>query len=176
LKRGLLVEYVYGRGQEEQRFQGSIIGFSKDGKIALLELFTPVPYLDLPDSVSSEDIKKGFYSDVTYTLGYGAYEALEIASEESGENMIPPGKWDTEVVKERRFYTLKEFLPVSMMEDLCKEAYGTEPWCFWQSLVVYVCPIKLYDTEYSNQGTWHPLPEHQVQVDAVISYEEEGEE
>jgi hypothetical protein len=81
LKRGLLVEYRYklslgeGKGSENYSLQGSVIGFSKDGKIALLELFTPVPYLDLPDSVSSGDIKKGFYSDVTYVIGYGSYEA-----------------------------------------------------------------------------------------------------
>lgn len=177
LKRGMLVEYEYGRGQEQQRFQGSIIGFSKDGQIALLELFTPVPYLDLPDSVSSGDIKKGFYSDVTYVIGYGTFEAFEIAAEESGENvenLIPPGTWDTEVVKDRRFYTMKEYLPMSVVDELCKEAYGSERWCFWQAMVVYVCPVMLFDETY--KGTWHPLPENQVQVDAVISYEEEGEE
>lgn len=174
LKRGELVEYEYGHGEEHATYQGSIVGFTKDKKVAYLELFTPLPYLELPDSLSSEDIQKSFYPEATYALGYGTFEAFEIAAEESGENLIPPGKWDTEVVKDRRIYTLKEFLPLTVIEDLCKAAYGDEPHCVWQSLIVYVVPIRLYDVTYS--GIWHPLPKNAVQIDAVISYEEEGEE
>lgn len=174
LKRGELVEYEYGRGEDHTLYQGSIVGFTKDKRVAYLELFTPLPYLELPDSLSSEDIQKSFYPEATYALGYGTFEAFEIAAEESGENLIPPGKWDNESARDRRIYTLKEFLPLTVIEDLCKAAYGDEPHCVWQSLIVYVVPIRLYDVTYS--GRWHPLPKNAVQIDAVISYEEEGEE
>lgn len=176
LKRGELVEYEYqgdGNDSEKRSYSGSIVGFSKDKKVAYLELFTPIPYLDAPNSIWSEGIQPSFHSSYTHALGYGAFEALELASEESGQNLIPPGTWDEEDPKDRYLYTLKEFIPLSMVEEVCKAAYGNEPHCLWQSLILYVIPIHLYDKTY--RGIWHPLPEKVVQIDAVISYEDEDE-
>jgi len=176
LRRGSLVEYVYGTGNERMSYPGSILGFTKDKEVAYLELFTPMPFLDLPDSIWLEGLEESFYSPYTHALGYGSYEALEIAEQESGEKLIPPGTWDTDVIKERKLYTLKEFIPISIVKDLCEAAYGNEPHCFWQSLIVYVVPIDLhYVGEKGERGTWHPLPEKVVSVDAVISYEDEDE-
>jgi hypothetical protein len=87
-------------------------------------------------------------------------------------------------VKERRLYTLKEFMPVSVLDDICMEAYGDvrpeagyeykpAQYCFWQSLIIYVCPIKLYDPMY--KGTWHPLPKGPEYQFEVTSYEQEDE-
>ncbi len=170
LKKGQLVDYVY----ENDSFPGSIAGFSKDGKTAYLELFTPVPYLDSPDSIASEEIQESFHSPYTYVLGYGVHEALERASEESGRDLIPEGKWDTEEEKKRRLYTMKSLLPLETVKEIC-ETYEPEErnYCWWQSLILYVIPINLDSREY--KGSWKPLPEKSVPTDAIISYEDEDE-
>ncbi len=190
LKVGQLVEHEYKIGGDTRNIQGAIAGFSKDRSVVYLEVFTPIPYLECPDAISSTAIQKSFYSPYTYVLGYGVYEALELASEETGENLIPPGKWDTEDVKERFIYTMKDtYLPIKVVSDICKEAYGGDEPCFehggesagcsnakhclWQSLILYVVPLYL---DYKEQiGTWKPLAEKSVPTDVVISYEDEDE-
>jgi hypothetical protein len=166
LKRGMLVEYDYIlQDKEHHSCQGRIVGFMDKNQVALLELFTPLPYLQVPDEVDGELIKKGFYSEGTYAIGYGTYEAFEIAEEESGKKLIPEGTWDND----HRIYTLKDFMPLSVVQDLCAEAYGDQPHCLWQALIMYIVPIKLYDDQY--KGTWRPLAERAVESDYVVSYD-----
>jgi hypothetical protein len=166
LKRGMLVEYDYIlQDKEHHSCQGRIVGFMDKNQVALLELFTPLPYLQVPDEVDGELIKKGFYSEGTYAIGYGTYEAFEIAEEESGKKLIPEGTWDSD----HRIYTLKDFMPLSVVQDLCAEAYGDQPHCLWQALIMYIVPIKLYDDQY--KGTWRPLAERAVESDYVVSYD-----
>lgn len=178
LRRGMLVEYEEGGDKEGQVHQGAIVGFSQDKKVAYLELFTPIPYLELPQAISNTEIKKSFYPDMTYAIGYGTYEAFEIAAEESGQKMlIPEGKMRMRG-RDNFIYMLKEFMPLSVISELCSAAYGDEPHCFWQSLIMYVIPVVLDGVEIEGRitkGTWRPLPEKLVQVDAVISYEDEDE-
>jgi hypothetical protein len=181
LRRGMLVEYTLGSDEHRMSYPGSILNINKDRTVVYLELFTPVPALEMSGFIWPEGIEPGFYSEYTHALGYGTYEAFEIAEEESGEKLIPPGKWDTEVVKERRIYTLKDFMPLSIVEDLCREAYGDDPTakignnslCSAQSMIMYVVPIKIGPS--GSMGIWHPLPERVIQTDAVISYEDEDE-
>lgn len=170
LKKGALVEYVY----DGVTYPGSVAGFSEGGTIVFLELFTPISYLESPDSIASEAIKPSFHSPYTYVLGYGVYEALERASEESGRELIPEGKWDVDDPKKRRLYTTKSFLPLEVVKEVC-QAYEPEErnYCWWQSLILYVVPIKLGSLAY--KGTWQPLPEKTVPTEAVISYEDEDE-
>lgn len=180
LRPRTLVEVESGQGENHAVYSGSILGFSKDRKLVYFELFTPVPALDVSAFVWPEGIEPGFYSEYTHALGYGTYEAFEIAEGESGEKLIPPGKWDTDEEKSRRIYTLKDFMPLSIVEDLCREAYGDDPTakvgknslCTVQSMILYVVPIQM---SLAEKGRWRPLPEHVVQVDAVISYEDEDE-
>lgn len=181
LRRGQLVEFEFGTDSRRMAYPGSILNINKDRTLVYLELFTPLPALDLSGFISPEAIEPGFYSEYTHALGYGTYEAFEIAEQESGEKLIPYGVWDTDVSKERRIYTLKEFMPISIIEDLCREAYGDDPTakvgenslCAVQSMILYVVPIKLGPK--GTMGMWHPLPERVVQTDAVISYEDEDE-
>lgn len=139
---------------------------------ALLELFTPTPYLLCPNAIDNSRLQKSFYVEGTYALAYGTYEAFEIAQEESGEKLIPEGKWDDH----QRLYTLKEFLPLSVIEGLCQEAYKDEPHCLLQSLILYVVPMHLELEDPAYQGTWRPLVKNDVPPDAVISYDFDEEE
>lgn len=181
LRRGQLVEFEFGTDGRRMTYPGSILSINRDRTLAYLELFTPLPALDLSGFISPEMIEPGFYSEYTHVLGYGTYEAFEIAEEESGEKLIPPGTWDTDEQRSRRIYTLKDFMPLSIVEDLCREAYGDDPTakvgsnslCTVQSMILYVVPIKIGSK--GTMGMWQPLPERVVQVDAVISYEDEDE-
>lgn len=174
LERGMLVEYHF----REEIYPGSILGMSKDKKIIYLELFTPMPALELSNFIQPEAIERGFYASYTHALGYGTYEAFEIAEEESGKKLIPMGVWDTETANERRIYTLKEFMPLSIIEDLCRAAYGDDPTakvggtslCVAQSMILYVVPIRA-----DAVGIFRPLPTGVVQTNAVVSYEDEDE-
>lgn len=147
--------------------QGTILHVDHARKEALLELFTPTPYLLCPNAVDNERLQPSFYVDGTYALSYGTYEAFELAQEESGQKLIPAGKWDDH----QRLYTLKEFLPLSAISDLCKEAYKEEGHCFVQSLILYVVPVHLELDEKEYLGVWRPLIKNDVAPDAVISYD-----
>lgn len=147
--------------------QGVIIHVDHARKEALLELFTPTPYLLCPNAIDNTRLKPSFYVEGTYALSYGTYEAFEIAQEESGEKLIPEGKWDDH----QRLYTLKEFLPLSVIEGLCREAYKDESHCILQSLILYVVPVHLELEDKTYQGTWRPLVKNDVAPDAVISYD-----
>lgn len=178
LRRGMIVEYI----EEGKEFQGIIIGFSKDRKVAYLELFTPLPYNALPQAISNEDIQSSFYPEVTFALGYGVHEALRLAEEESGESLIPAGKWDNEDPWVHEIYTLKEFMPISVVKEICDQYYGGQPHCLLQSLILYVAPIVLEGVEVKERnrarhvkGRWRPLPEKAIPMDVIQSYEEEDE-
>lgn len=172
LRKGQLVEYVY----DGVVYPGAIAGFSdgKAGKICYLELFTPVAYLDAPDSIVSDEIEESFHSSYTYQLGYGVYEALELASRESGRDLVPEGKWNSDDPKAQRIYTLSNFMPLEIVKEVCG-AYDPEEqkFCWWQSLILYILPIAMSSSIY--HGAWRPLPEKTIPTEAVISYEDEDE-
>lgn len=151
----------------EFSIQGTILHVDHARKEALLELFTPTPYLLCPNAIDNDRLEASFYVEGTYALSYGTYEAFELAQEESGQKLIPPGKWDDH----QRLYTLKEFLPLSVISDLCKEAYKDESHCFLQSLILYVVPVHLELEDEAYLGTWRPLVKNDVAPDAVISYD-----
>lgn len=178
LKAGSMVEHHW----KEKISDGETLEFSVQGVVirvdqderggprrngALLELFVPTPYLLCPNAIDNSRLQKSFYVEGTYALAYGTYEAFEIAQEESGQKLIPPGKWDDH----QRLYTLKEFLPLSVIEDLCQEAYKDEPHCVLQSLILYVVPMHLELEDPAYQGTWRPLAKNEVPPEAVISYD-----
>ncbi len=169
LEVGSMVEHQWKEEGQNEQFsaQGVIIAVDHARQEALFELFSPTPYLLCPNAVDNSRIKKSFHPEGTYALAYGTYEAFEIAEEESGEKLIPPGKWDDE----HRLFTLKEFLPLSVIEDLCKEAYADEGHCLVQSLILYVVPMFLEMEEAKYQGVWRPLVKNEVPPDAVISYD-----
>lgn len=161
LKRGMLVEYD---DDKKGTFPGRIVGFEDDRKIALLEVFTPVPFMDSPLAIFNKAIRKGFYSSRTYSIGYGLRHAFEDASVP-----LPPGK---KADPEGRQYVLDELMDISVIEDFCQKHQPGEGHCVWMGLILYIIPLDLSaPSEYL--GRFHPLPEHMIPSEYVVDYEHE---
>lgn len=161
LEPGMLVQF--SEQGKPPGWPGRIVGFTDGNKVALLELFTPTAYMEVPDAVANESVKKGYYSSKTFALGYGVSQALEDQGRE-----LPPGKWSDD----ERQYVLKEWMDISVVEELCRQHYPDEPHCLWQSLLFYIVPLHL-DGQYT--GTFHPLPEKVIPAEWIIRYEDIGE-
>lgn len=155
LRRDMLVEF--SEGSEKSGLPGRYWGTLPEGKVALLELFSPMPYMEAPDAVASPDIKKDFCSKFTYALGYGVAQAWEM---ENGP--LPPGEY---IDGNERLYYLKDAMPISKIEKLCKKFDAKH--CLWQALILNILPV------YLDKGVFRPLPENVIQDDMVVSYDEE---
>jgi hypothetical protein len=161
LKRGMLVEC---HDDKKGDFPGRIVGFEDDRKIALLEVFTPVPFMESPRSIVNRSIRKGFYSSKTYSIGYGLRHAFEDAG-----FPLPPGKKSD---ADGRQYVLDELMDLSIIEDFCKKNYPDEGHCVWMALILYIIPIDLKaPSEF--RAEFHPLPEHAIPSEYVVDYEHE---
>lgn len=161
LKRGMLVEC---HDSKKGDFPGRIVGFEEDRRIALLEVFTPAPFMETPRSIVNRAIRKGFYSSKTFSFGYGLRHAYDDAGVP-----LPPGK---NIDPEGRQYVLDDLLDLSVVEDFCKKHYPTEGHCVWMALVLYIIPIDLKaPSEYRPE--FHPLPEHAIPSEYVVDYEHE---
>jgi hypothetical protein len=169
LRRDMLVDFAE-QGQKvgvPGRFWGAV-DVPPEGpgssvqKAALLELFSPMPYMEAPNAIASPAIKKDFASKFTFALGYGTAQAWEI---KNGDGSLPPGEY---VGGEERVYYLKEAIQISKVEKLCKDArFKDFPHCIWQSLVLNILPVWL------DKGDFRPLPENVIQADMVVSYGDE---
>jgi hypothetical protein len=143
--------------RESGGWPGKIVGIEDGGKVALLELFTPTPYMEMPDAVANEAIRKGFYASRTYALGYGLKQAME------DQNMeLPPGG----LSDDEKEWILSEFLDMSVIEDFCKANYPDDPHCMFHGMLVYILPV------WTNKGVFLPLPENVIPDEYVVSYEE----
>jgi hypothetical protein len=161
LKRGMLVEC---HDSKKGAFPGRIVGFEEDGRIALLEAFTPTPFMETPRSIYNKAIRKGFYSSKTYSIGYG----LRHAFEDAGVPLPPGQKSDAE----GRQYVFDELLDLSVIEDFCKKHYPGEGHCVWMALVLYIIPLDLKaPSEFRPE--FRPLPERAIPSEAVVDYEHE---
>lgn len=160
LKRGMLVEYA----DSKLSIPGRIVGFEKDRKIVLLEVFTPLPFMETPRAIANQAIRKGFYSSKTFSIGYGLRQALEDA-----KVPLPPGKLAD---GDGRQYVLEDLIDISFVEDFCEKHHPGEGHCVWQGLVLYIVPLDLTSpSEYL--GKFHPLPERMVPSEYVLDYESE---
>lgn len=157
LKRGMLVEF----DEDKAALPGKIIGKEKDGKVVLLEAFTPVPYMEAPNAIANESLRKGFYSSKTFSLGYGLRQALEDAKIE-----LPKGK----LIDSDRQYILEDLMDMSIIEDFCKKNYPDEGHCWWQGALLYIVPLNL---EGQYIGRFRPLPENMITSEYVVDYEHE---
>jgi hypothetical protein len=163
-RRGMLVEF-HDRESKYANWPGKIVGIEKkDVEIVLLELFSPIPFLDSPYAVDEEEIRKGFYSGSTAALGYGTVEAWE----ETGRD-LPKGRWMNPSwgAQEERFYVLDELIPLSEVEAVCKGGKTKYPerLCVLQSAWMYVLPIR------KDGGTFRPLPEGLEADEVMAEYE-----
>jgi hypothetical protein len=150
LKKGMLVEYAENIGGVGgvRVWAGRIVGFADDKNVAFLELFEPVPFMRTPEAVVPEEIRKGFYSDQSWALGYGLHQALE--DNEPGK--IPEGKW----AEDEREFLLQEPMPLKEIEKFCKKHYPKEPHCAWHGMTMFIVPVRV------GQGDFHPLREDTV--------------
>ena len=157
LKKGMLVEVnasdgFYGNGR--------IVGHGKNPSIVLLELFTPVSYFSATDAIANEEVRPGFFSANTYSLGYGTLQAME------DQNVpIPPGKFLDAKEKE---WILDELMPVSKIEEFCQKFYPQAPLCTLQSKIYYILPLH---TTGKYKATFHPLPEKFLTSEYVVTYD-----
>ncbi len=162
LKRNMLVEYSEHLGGVSgiRVWAGRIVGFADSNNVVLLELFEPVPFMRTPESVVPEQIKKGFYSEVSWSLGYGLHQAME----DNAADLIPEGKW----ADDEREYLMKEGLALKDIEKFCKEHYPKEPHCVWHGMTMFIVPIRM------GQGEFHPLREDTVDYyEGVVEVEYE---
>jgi hypothetical protein len=166
LKYGMLVEVT--EKSEKAGLPGRFWGKLDDGKVGLLELFSPMPYMETPDTVASPFIKPDFISKFTYALGYGTYQTWELMR---GRDKLPKGHF---AEGSERVYYLDEAIPLSKVEKLCRdyakrELPGQEQpaHCVWQAVIMNILPVYMAET------TFHPLPENVVTEEMVVSFDEE---
>lgn len=167
IKRDMLVEITEGSEKAglPGRYWGSIDG-GAEGKVAYLELFSPLPYMEAPDAIASPFIKPEFISKFTYALGYGTAQTWELM-----KGKLPKGKYAEGTEK---IYYLEEAIPLSKITKLCKdytkrELPGQEepPHCVWQAVILNILPV------YLKNVTVRPLPEHVITGEMVVSFDEE---
>jgi hypothetical protein len=108
LKYGMLVEVT--EKNEKAGLPGRFWGKLDDGKVGLLELFSPMPYMETPDTVASPFIKPDFISKFTYALGYGTYQTWELMR---GRDKLPKGHF---AEGSERVYYLDEAIPLAKVE------------------------------------------------------------
>lgn len=157
LKPGMLVEY------EDKQFTipGRVVGVNLKKKLALLELFTPAPYLQTPKAIWSEEIKPGFYSSKTFSIGYGLRRGLE-----DNDVALPPGN----VSENEREYVFNELVDLKIFEDFCRKNYPNDAHCVWHAMLLYVLPLHL---DGMHAGEFRPLPENMVTSEYIIDYDHE---
>lgn len=166
LKYGMLVEIT--EGSERAGLPGRFWGKVDDGKVGLLELFSPMPYMETPDAIASPFIKPEFISKFTYALGYGTYQTWELMR---GRDKLPKGHFPE---GSERVYYLDEAIPLSKIEKLCRdytkrELPGQEQpaHCVWQAVILNILPV------YMDKVEFRPLPENVVTGEMVVSFDEE---
>jgi hypothetical protein len=159
LKPGMVVE---AQAPPDFFSAGRIVGRGKNKDVVLFEVFTPVSYFSATDALANEEIKPGFYSNNTYSIGYGTRQTME-----DNGIPLPPGKFLDE--KERE-YILNDLLDIKFIDELCRKHQSDEPHCLLQSLIFYVMPLH---TKGRYAATFRPLPEKFITADFVISYDHE---
>jgi hypothetical protein len=157
LKKNMLVEFAKSGGKQVL-WMGRFLKYEKQGKIALLELFSPIPFVQMEGTVSLDDIKAGYASEYTYSLGYGLAHAWEDA-----RGSLPEGSWS----EDEREFLLKDAMPVSEVEKLCEANFPGVNHCVWQALIMYILPV------LSDHGVFRPLPENVVSKDFVVTVEDQ---
>lgn len=157
LKKGMLVEV---NGPPDFYGAGRVVGFGKNKEVVLVELFTPVSYFSATDAMANEEVRPGFYSAHTYSIGYGTRQAME-----DNNIPLPPGKF---LDAKEREYILNDLMEISEVQKICDKFHPDEPHCLLQSLIFYILPLH---TTGRYAATFHPLPEKFLTSEYVVSYD-----
>jgi len=165
LRKGMLVEFHDQKMKAS--FVGRIVGIEGRGSdlVVLIETFEPIPFMDAPEAMAPELIRPGFYSEYTWKLGYGTYEAFQKAGIK-----IPAGKdqKDPEAKRIIPHYILAEPVPLSWVADFCKENFPNDPICIWQSVILYIIPIHPAPLKEQHDGGYFtPLPPDVVKAGEI---------
>ncbi len=162
IKPGMAV-LVRDNETQEVGWPGRIVGITKHkklGSVMLLEQFEPIAFMQTPDALLPEMIKKGYYSDQTWVLGYGTVDGLEEAG-----LPVPPGERRVH----ERDYILDEPMPLSEIREFCKKSYPDSPNCFMQAMMLYILPLVIKEVQL------FPFPEGRDPSEVVIDVEMLGE-
>lgn len=176
VETGMLVEFRDAK-LGKTGWAGRVVdmeGSTQDNKIVYVELFEPVPFIDAPEAMAPEKILPGFYSGITWKLGYGAAEGWEKVGK-----AFPPGEWQTDTTRRRPRpnYLFKEPIPLSEVKEFCDRYYPEEPHCLWQGMIMYIVPIKLGPKAPHHQGgTLLPVPEESARSGMYMVWRAEEEE
>lgn len=176
IEPGMIVEFV--DSQNRLGIPGRVVGIAEDpqdkSRIVYLETFEPVPSLLAPKAIAPWLIQPSFVPDKTWVLGYGTLEAMKRKKVE-----VPAGMFDPKD-PEKRVYFLDQPVPVSFVENFCKQYYPDHPECSWQSLVLIVLPIHAaVDPKGRHQGgVFKPYPDdtRKIEIEQQIDYFGEGME
>jgi len=121
----------------------------------------------VPQGWRSEVIR--FPLDFAPSLAHRGYEDLR----------FPPGMFDPKD-PEKRVWFLDQPIPLSVIDNFCKQYYPQHPECVWQSMVLIVLPIHpAQDTKGRHAGgVFKPYPDDtlRTEIEAQIDYYGEGME
>lgn len=156
LQAGMIVRFHDQKMNKD--FDGTVVGIEGSGQntIVLLEVFEPTPFMDAPEAMDPSKIRPGFYSDHTFKLGYGTYEAFQ-----KTKTKLPPGKAQTDPESRRQVphYILKDPIPLADIDAFCQKHYPGVAFCVWQCMILYIIPIHPAPVSGEHQGgTFAPLP------------------
>lgn len=144
----------------------------RDG-IIYLEVFEPVPFMDAPEAIEPEKIRPGFYSDFTWKIGYGTYEAMQ-----KKKFPIPKGNpvEDQEGRRQVPHYVLDEPVPLAMVQEFCQKHFKGQPHCLWQALMLFIIPINPSAvSQMHSGGTFVPLPLQEKEGLQIYGVTDQGE-
>lgn len=143
LRTGVLVEHMEGHGNSEFITAGRIVGKGQSGRSILLETFEPITAGRLPEAVTPEDIKPGFYSSKTVAVSRDTYDAIQ----EMSPDLLPSGKF-TEDGEE---YILSDSVDLSVIKEFCDKNFPDTPLCFEGAATYFIVPIGTGGTAF------HPM-------------------
>ena len=172
LKRGMLVEF-YDEKQDKWGWAGRVVDVGSDdrsGPIVYVELFEPVPFMDTPEAFDPSKIRPGFFSSVTWKLGYGTAEAWQ-----KSKIPMPPGEWVPNPVFKRPDYLTNEAIPLDAVRRICDKFYPGEPQCVVQSMLFYIIPIQVTALPPKHRGGhFRPVPEDAARAGVYLVWRAEG--
>lgn len=140
---------------DEGGLPGVILGFEDveraKGKLVLIQMFTPVPYLRTPEALLPAAVQKSYTLPLTWALGVDLVKAIEKTG-----GKLPPGEWS----ENGEDYVLEQPIHLSEIEGFCddpetwkKLGQGKNILCLQQAMMLHTLPL------VRDEISLRPLPE-----------------
>jgi hypothetical protein len=147
---GQLVEVSEGHGAAG--WPGRFLGIHEHRQgIALVEQFSPVPYMRTPEALIPAAVKKEYALPITWVLAYGVANALQ----DAGWG-LPPGAWS----ENSEEYVLEKPIPLSRIETFCDDPATWKKLrqvksisCLQHAMMLHTLPL------LADEISFGPLPE-----------------